>query len=194
MKLLAELEVVTKSRFVLLRNELRTIETGNKKNYITVWKDFPYNGFYELEFRMLLILGSLTYERFTEKMHDFLVTSLSSIRELIISGEVAGKLHVARKEIKKIKYGLEWKDLSSGSIANFKFSHQEITLIEDKIGEWHDWLVFNRFLEEFYNRTINHDTRKSNRYKPLKVRAGKRLRESEKTSIQLIRRYFEPKS
>jgi CHAD domain-containing protein len=188
--LLAELESLTSGRYLTLRKELRDGEIMSRKEFIKLRRKFPYARCNELEFSMLNGLGSLTYNGFSRKLAGCLEGSLATIIRLITSREAAKNLHETRKEIKKIKYALEWLGISSGMIASRTFTHHGITLVEDRIGEWHDWLVFNRWLEKISERFTHRDQRMKTRLEILRMHAGRRLKRSERISVRMIRKYI----
>jgi len=188
-KLLAEIESFTAGRYLTLRKELHDEEIMSRKEFVKFWRTFPYTRFYELEFYLLSGLGSLTYHGFSNKLARYLEESLVTITRLMTSREAAKKLHVARKEIKKIKYAFEWLDVSSGMIGSRTFTHHGITRAEDKIGEWHDWLVFNRWLEGIVDRIVYRDQRMKTRFEILRMHAGRRLKGMERNSVRMIRKY-----
>lgn len=84
---------------------------------------------------------------------ELMLSSLHRIRELISADDLSKRLHQARKITKDIKYIFELRDLKVKKFGNTRITYQQITVLEDHIGLWHDWQVFQQNLSAFlYDR------------------------------------------
>ncbi len=94
----------------------------------------------------------LPAQSLASKVDEFIETRIARTEGLIMDHHVESKLHKIRKYIKSIKYMLEMMNIQERSYGKLNFTVEKITLLEDRIGDWHDLFVFKEDLDRFINR------------------------------------------
>ena len=136
-------------RFRSFRKFLREkIKKAGKKHEKFLAR-FPKKSYDNLKKRIREDFKKLSPGMIDSVTEDLMQSSVYRIRELITANELSKRLHQARKIIKDIKYVFELRSLKVKKFGNTRITLQQITVLEDHIGLWHDWLVFQQNLSAF---------------------------------------------
>jgi len=165
-------------------------EIDAEQNFKECWIDYPHDELFLLEFIILNIFKRIRLRTLVTEFDKFIISRLLKIRKLIRAGKLKEQLHYSRKLIKDIKYSLEFRGLRSKYFGNKRLTHHRITLIEDKIGLWHDWMVFTADLEEFLREMNFTDEKRLSRYGFLMERSHANLLAVENSAVNLVKNQF----
>jgi len=189
--ILQKFEILLKHNFkgfdIFLRREKKHAETELRKT----WIFFPYDTFFIFKAELLKYLTKVSPAKFEIGYKQFLNSKVANIKALINSGELDHKLHRARKIIKDIKYGFELDRVKVMDFSGHKMTLHRITVVEDRIGKWHDWLMFSSDLKHFLEEKKNKETLQDLKYNYLFDRAEEKLSGLQKSTSIAITQLFQ---
>lgn len=148
-KLLKEYENKENRKFRDFRFYMKKKEVKARRKFREVWKKFSFRRLYNFRLRLIRAYTDTPESFITEHLDIFLNNRLQQIENLVKDKEVENHLHRIRKLTKDIKYLLELSELSKKDIGSLKLNIERITLLEDLIGKWHDYLVFKEECNAF---------------------------------------------
>ena len=158
-------------------------------NFENEWAAFSYERFFNLEFALLKIFRDSPEKKTIRYLKKFIGSRLGRIMELIDTGRLNERLHLARKYLKDLKYCMEFRDLKSEDDGKIKLVYSRINYLEDQIGLWHDNFIFSRYLDQF-SRHEDHAWRSDDPYAPLQFITSKRLEALKLQTAAMIRKTF----
>ena len=189
--ILQKFEILLKHNFrgfdIFLDRKKKHAENELRKT----WISFPYDTFFIFKAELLKYFNKVSPAKFERGYKHFLHSKVANIKTLINSGELDQKLHRARKIIKDIKYGFELDGVRVMDLGGHKITLHRITIVEDRIGKWHDWLMFSSDLKLFLEEKKNEETLQDLKYNYLIDRAEKKLSDLQKSTSIAITRLFQ---
>jgi CHAD domain-containing protein len=147
--MLRESEISLEQDFSQLNKFLNQKKKRAEKEFNTMWDHFPYDTFFEFKTEVINFMINLSPGRFDQGYKQFVRSKMAEVKSLINSGELDNKMHRARKIIKNIKYIYELVSEPGMRFGNKRISLNQLTLLEDRIGKWHDWLMFSSDIKLF---------------------------------------------
>lgn len=110
---------------------------------------YSYRRIKSYEDKLTAAIGLIPDGKFLSIIDQFIQNKINGIELLVADQDVESKLHKIRKHIKSIKYLFEMIQISNREYGNLHFEIDKITILEDMIGDWHDYYEFRAELEEY---------------------------------------------
>ena len=110
---------------------------------------YSYRRIKNYEDKLLTVTESIPEDKLIKHIDQFIQNKIKGIELLVADHNVESKLHKIRKYIKSIKYLFEMIQISNREYGNLHFEIDKITILEDTIGDWHDYYEFKAELQEY---------------------------------------------
>lgn len=151
MELLKQYKPDMKNQTKVVSDYLKYKELRTEKKLARARKMFSYRKMQEYFWKLNSMVHQISEEKLPGAIDDFISNDIYQIESLILDYHVESKLHNIRKLIKRIKYLLDMAGIIEKSYGRLNFSVQNITILEDRIGYWHDIFVFRKLLYKILN-------------------------------------------
>jgi CHAD domain-containing protein len=189
-QILQAFEGVQVTRYKGFRNYLKIKDRWAVQVLKSIRYMYSYRRIKSFEDKLTAAICLIPDGKYLTIIDQFIQNKINNIELLVADQDVESKLHKIRKYIKSIKYLFEMIQISSRKFGNLYFEIDKITILEDMLGDWHDYYEFRAELEEYIRISGKGDQLASSLKKVVEKEYNLKYREA----VQLVYKSFKIKS